>query len=93
MNRTLVCSVVDTAVVALDGTVLTVAEPALQRDLHAHVGQVQWTSTGCLVAVAASWSSRAASATVTATSGSAPPEPSASPSPPPASPWLPTSVP
>ncbi|MEU2233773.1 MFS transporter [Streptomyces vietnamensis] len=52
MNRTLACSVVGAAVVALDGTVLTVAQPALQRDLHAHVGQVQWTSTGYLVAVA-----------------------------------------
>ncbi|MER7948639.1 MFS transporter [Streptomyces sp. NPDC096079] len=52
MNRTLACSVVGAAVVALDGTVLTVAQPALQRDLHAQVGQVQWTSTGYLVAVA-----------------------------------------
>lgn len=30
----LACSVVGAAVVALDGTVLTVAQPALQRDLH-----------------------------------------------------------
>ncbi|MFE0702367.1 MFS transporter [Streptomyces sp. NPDC058872] len=52
MNRTLLCSVVGAAVVALDGTVLTIVRPALRRDLHAHVGQVQWTSTGCLVAVA-----------------------------------------
>ncbi|MFJ3816879.1 MFS transporter [Streptomyces sp. NPDC090056] len=56
MNRrrtpVLACSVVGAAVVALDGTVLTVAQPALQRDLHADVGQVQWTSTGYLVAVA-----------------------------------------
>ncbi|MFF9853539.1 MFS transporter [Streptomyces litmocidini] len=52
MNRTLACSVVGAAVVALDGTVLTVAQPALQRDLGAEVGQVQWTSTGYLVAVA-----------------------------------------
>ncbi|MEX0169993.1 MFS transporter [Streptomyces sp. LMG1-1-1.1] len=48
----LACSVIGAAVVALDGTVLTVAQPALQRDLHAEVGQVQWTSTGYLVAVA-----------------------------------------
>ncbi|MEV8585794.1 MFS transporter [Streptomyces sp. NPDC051180] len=48
----LACSVVGAAVVALDGTVLTVAQPALQRELHADVGQVQWTSTGYLVAVA-----------------------------------------
>ncbi|MFD3530653.1 MFS transporter [Streptomyces sp. NPDC058664] len=48
----LACSVVGAAVVALDGTVLTIAQPALQRDLHADVEQVQWTSTGYLVAVA-----------------------------------------
>lgn len=48
----LACSVVGAAVVALDGTVLTIAQPALQHDLHADVGQVQWTSTGYLVAVA-----------------------------------------
>ncbi|MFI1504371.1 MFS transporter [Streptomyces sp. NPDC020597] len=39
-------------VVALDGTVLTVAQPTLRRDLHASVTQVQWTGTGYLVAVA-----------------------------------------
>ncbi|MFD8010979.1 MFS transporter [Streptomyces sp. NPDC058955] len=50
--RTLACSVTGAAVVALDGTVLTLAQPALQRDLHAGVAQVQWTSTGYLVAVA-----------------------------------------
>ncbi|MFI8519872.1 MFS transporter [Streptomyces sp. NPDC085481] len=48
----LACSVVGAAVVALDGTVLTIAQPLLQRDLGAEVGQVQWTSTGYLVAVA-----------------------------------------
>ncbi|WP_051804681.1 MFS transporter [Streptomyces griseus] len=50
--RTLACSVTGAAVVALDGTVLTLAQPALQRDLHADVAQVQWTGTGYLVAVA-----------------------------------------
>ncbi|MEU3399615.1 MFS transporter [Streptomyces filamentosus] len=50
--RTLACSVTGAAVVALDGTVLTLAQPALQRDLHAGVAQVQWTGTGYLVAVA-----------------------------------------
>ncbi|MFF5504852.1 MFS transporter [Streptomyces roseolus] len=50
--RTLVCSVTGAAVVALDGTVLTLAQPALQRELHTGVAQVQWTSTGYLVAVA-----------------------------------------
>ncbi|MFH0177569.1 MFS transporter [Streptomyces cacaoi] len=39
-------------VVALDGTVLTVAQPTLRRDLDASFTQVQWTSTGYLVAVA-----------------------------------------
>lgn len=48
----LACSVVGAAVVALDGTVLTVAQPALQRDLGAGLDQVQWTSTGYLIAVA-----------------------------------------
>ncbi|MFJ9024344.1 MFS transporter [Streptomyces sp. NPDC102259] len=39
-------------VVALDGTVLTVAQPTLRRDLDASFTQVQWTSTGYLIAVA-----------------------------------------
>ncbi|MFG2094894.1 MFS transporter [Streptomyces sp. NPDC048612] len=45
-------SVTGAVIVALDGTVLTVAQPALQRDLHASFGQIQWTSTGYLIAVA-----------------------------------------
>ncbi|MFG2951536.1 MFS transporter [Streptomyces adustus] len=40
------------AVVALDGTVLTVAQPTLQRQLGASFAQVQWTGTGYLIAVA-----------------------------------------
>lgn len=54
MNRplTLASSVAGAVVVALDGTVLTVAQPTLQRDLHASFAQVQWTTTGYLVAVA-----------------------------------------
>ncbi|KUJ67169.1 MFS transporter [Streptomyces albus subsp. albus] len=39
-------------IVALDGTVLTVAQPELRHDLHASMAQVQWTSTGYLIAVA-----------------------------------------
>jgi MFS family permease len=39
--------------VALDGTVLLVAQPGLRRDFGASVAQVQWTSTGYLLAVAA----------------------------------------
>ncbi|RSS48719.1 MFS transporter, partial [Streptomyces sp. WAC07061] len=39
--------------VALDGTVLVVVQPALRRDLGAGVAQVQWTSTAYLLAVAA----------------------------------------
>ena len=55
MNRplTLASSVAGAVIVALDGTVLTVAQPTLRHDLHASVGQVQWTTTGYLVAVAA----------------------------------------
>jgi len=49
---TLTCSVVGAVIVALDGTVLTVAQPTLQRDLGASFTQVQWTSTGYLIAVA-----------------------------------------
>ncbi|WNF00519.1 MFS transporter [Streptomyces luomodiensis] len=49
---TLVASVTGAAIVALDGTVLTVAQPRLQRDLNATFTQVQWTSTGYLIAVA-----------------------------------------
>ncbi|WP_109004143.1 MFS transporter [Streptomyces rishiriensis] len=54
MNRslTLASSVAGAVIVALDGTVLTVARPALQRDLHASLAQAQWTGTGYLVAVA-----------------------------------------
>ncbi|MFJ2171958.1 MFS transporter [Streptomyces sp. NPDC087851] len=45
-------SVTGAAIVALDGTVLTIAQPSMQRDLHATFPQVQWTSTGYLIAVA-----------------------------------------
>ncbi|WP_078840992.1 MFS transporter [Streptomyces antioxidans] len=49
---TLVASATGAVIVALDGTVLTVAQPRLQRDLDATFAQVQWTSTGYLIAVA-----------------------------------------
>ncbi|GAA2797445.1 MFS transporter [Kitasatospora paracochleata] len=49
---TLACSVTGAALVAMDGTVLTVVQPSLQRDLHATLAQVQWTGTGYLIAVA-----------------------------------------
>ncbi|MFE5887750.1 MFS transporter [Streptomyces sp. NPDC056462] len=49
---TLAAGIVGAVIVALDGTVLTVAQPALQRDLGASFAQVQWTSTGYLIAVA-----------------------------------------
>ncbi|GGS18641.1 hypothetical protein GCM10010269_67130 [Streptomyces humidus] len=54
MNRslTLASSVAGAVIVALDGTVLTVARPAMQHDLHASLAQAQWTGTGYLVAVA-----------------------------------------
>ncbi|MDY0814698.1 MFS transporter [Kitasatospora purpeofusca] len=50
---TLVGSVLGAAVVALDGTVLTVAQPSLRRDLNTSLAAVQWTSTAYLVTVAA----------------------------------------
>ncbi len=49
---TLTGSVAGAAIVALDGTVLTIVQPTMQRDLHASFDQVQWTSTGYLIAVA-----------------------------------------
>ncbi|MFF0206094.1 MFS transporter [Streptomyces sp. NPDC005017] len=49
---TLASSVAGAVIVALDGTVLTVAQPTLQRDLGATFAQAQWTSTGYLIAVA-----------------------------------------
>ncbi|MEU4535928.1 MFS transporter [Streptosporangium sp. NPDC023825] len=52
-HLTLAGSVTGAVIVALDGTVLTIAQPAVQRDLHASFAQVQWTSTGYLIAVAA----------------------------------------
>ncbi|MGW8749080.1 MFS transporter [Streptomyces sp. NPDC055794] len=48
----LLISVAAAMTVALDGTILLVAQPSLQRDLGASMAQVQWTSTGYLVAVA-----------------------------------------
>jgi MFS family permease len=48
----LLVSATGAMLVALDGTVLLVAQPNLQRDLGASVAQVQWTSTGYLLAVA-----------------------------------------
>ncbi|MCX4903085.1 MFS transporter [Streptomyces sp. NBC_00878] len=48
----LTAGITGAALVALDGTVLTVAQPSLQRDLDASFVQVQWTSTGYLIAVA-----------------------------------------
>ncbi|WP_427918603.1 MFS transporter [Streptomyces sp. cg40] len=48
----LASSVAGAAIVALDGTVLTVVQPTLQRELGASLAQVQWTSTAYLLAVA-----------------------------------------
>ncbi|MFJ2396617.1 MFS transporter [Streptomyces sp. NPDC087843] len=48
---TLTSSVAGAVIVALDGTVLTVAQPTLRRDLGASLVLVQWTSTGYLIAV------------------------------------------
>ena len=49
----LLVSVAGAMLVAMDGTVLLVAQPSLGRSLGASLAQVQWTSTGYLVAVAA----------------------------------------
>ncbi|GAA1535005.1 MFS transporter [Streptomyces albidochromogenes] len=49
---TLANSVLGAVIVALDGTVLMIAQPTLRRDLDASLTEVQWTSTGYLVAVA-----------------------------------------
>ncbi|MEU1318328.1 MFS transporter [Streptomyces tibetensis] len=49
----LLVSAAGAMIVALDGTVLLVAQPSLQHALAAGPAQVQWTSTGYLVAVAA----------------------------------------
>ncbi|WP_308403064.1 MFS transporter [Streptomyces sp. BV286] len=51
-HLTLAAGVTGAGVVALDGTVLTVAQPTLRHDLDASLAQVQWTSTGYLIAVA-----------------------------------------
>ncbi|MGI5459505.1 MFS transporter [Streptomyces sp. CA-249302] len=51
-SLTLASSVVGAMIVALDGTVLTVVQPTLQRELSASFAQVQWTGTGYLIAVA-----------------------------------------
>lgn len=49
----LLVSVGGAMLVALDGTVLSVAQPSLRHDLGASVAQVQWTSTAYLLTVAA----------------------------------------
>ncbi|WP_371574991.1 MFS transporter [Streptomyces sp. NBC_01314] len=49
---TLMNSVLGAVIVALDGTVLMIAQPTLRRDLDASLTEVQWTSTGYLIAVA-----------------------------------------
>ncbi|NUW33103.1 MFS transporter [Nonomuraea sp. SMC257] len=50
---TLAASAAGAGIVALDGTLLVLAQPSLRRDLGAGLAQVQWTSTGYLLAVAA----------------------------------------
>ena len=49
----LLVSVAGAMIVALDGTVLLVAQPSLGHELGASVAQVQWTSTSYLLTVAA----------------------------------------
>ncbi|MFE2503522.1 MFS transporter [Streptomyces rubiginosohelvolus] len=52
LRLALLVSVSSAMLVALDGTVLLVAQPSLQREFGAGVAQIQWTSTGYLLAVA-----------------------------------------
>ncbi|WP_067170063.1 MFS transporter [Microtetraspora niveoalba] len=49
----LVVSAGGAMLVALDGTVLILAQPSLRRELGASVSQTQWANTGYLLAVAA----------------------------------------
>ncbi|MCO6010793.1 MFS transporter [Actinoallomurus purpureus] len=49
----LMVSAAGAMLVALDGTVLILAQPSVRRDFGANVAQMQWTSTGYLLAVAA----------------------------------------
>ncbi|MEV1049799.1 MFS transporter [Streptomyces sp. NPDC049887] len=49
---TLTSSITGAMVVAVDGSVLTVVQPVMQRELRASFTEVQWTSTGYLIAVA-----------------------------------------
>ncbi|MFD5769051.1 MFS transporter [Streptomyces sp. NPDC127049] len=50
-HRALLVSAAGAMLVALDGTVLLVAQPSLQRDFDASVELTQWTSTGYMLAV------------------------------------------
>ncbi|MFJ9968356.1 MFS transporter [Streptomyces avermitilis] len=45
-------SITGAVVVAVDGTALTIMQPVMQRDLGASLVQIQWTSSGYLIAVA-----------------------------------------
>ncbi|MFJ3744668.1 hypothetical protein ACWCPO_28830 [Streptomyces albidoflavus] len=56
-------------IVALDGTVLLVAQPELRRAFGASAAQLQWTSTGYLVAEPPCWGWPGGSATGTGTCG------------------------
>ncbi|GAB3989115.1 MFS transporter [Actinoallomurus acanthiterrae] len=49
----LVTSAAGAMLVALDGTVLVMAQPSIRHDLGASLAQTQWTSTGYLLPVAA----------------------------------------
>ncbi|TLQ45361.1 MFS transporter [Streptomyces marianii] len=49
---TLTSSITGAVVVAVDGSVLAVVQPVMQRELRASFTEVQWTSTGYLIAVA-----------------------------------------
>src|ERR1700743_1998318 len=50
--RTLISVSLGIMMVALDGTVVSVANPTIGRDLHASLADLQWVTNGYLLAVA-----------------------------------------
>nr|WP_236576247.1 MFS transporter [Streptomyces sp. HF10] len=51
---TLLAVAVGVMMVALDSTIVAIANPAIQRDLHASLADVQWITNGYLLALAVS---------------------------------------
>jgi EmrB/QacA subfamily drug resistance transporter len=51
-NLTLLAVALGVMMVALDGTVVSVANPTIQRDLHANLAGLQWVTNGYLLSLA-----------------------------------------